>query len=86
MLCTVGVVSLYEMASCKYNDPGQASGPEALKVADSDGETPLHTAARGNHLEVVRWLLEWLRPCEAAGAALMRTWKQFVGACSPPGH
>jgi hypothetical protein len=36
----------------------ETSGPEALKVADNDGETPLHTAARGSHLDVVRWLLE----------------------------
>lgn len=32
--------------------------PDALDVQDEDGETPLHTAARGDHKEVVRYLLQ----------------------------
>ena len=38
--------------------PADATGPDALKVLDTDGESPLHLAARGNHMDIVKFLLE----------------------------
>jgi ankyrin repeat protein len=49
-------------------DSGPEEGKTALKIMtndpswvtkrDSDSQTPLHVAARFNHIEVVKWLLE----------------------------